>query len=352
MRISFPSRAPVDRATVTAVVPCYKYGRYLPDCVHSVLAQTEVDTRVLIIDDASPDDSWDVAQQLAASDDRVTAIRNQENLGAIGTFNEGIFRVESEYLVLISADDLLAPGALGRSVRLMQRHPAVGMVYGHARAFTEQVPQWRSRPVTWSLYAGGEWLRRQFRRGWNPISSPEVVVRTSVQRAAGPYNAEIPHTADLEMWLRIAAIADIGHINGVDQAFYRVHDTNMSAGYLGGVAADLRERFEAYSSFLRRTRGLVDAGALQNVLRTRAADEVVARAIDAVAAGGPADESLAVAELAREMDPAVVHRAQWGDLHDTGASRQRTRGTGQALRRAVRRLTDRARWWRWRIVGL
>lgn len=352
MRVSVPSHSDLQPASVTAVVPCYAYGQYLPECVQSVLTQTDVDTRVLIVDDASPDESWEVAQRLAAADDRVTAVRNEVNLGAIATFNAGISQVESEYLVLISADDLLAPGALGRAVRLMQHHPHVGLVYGHARAFTADVPQWRPRAVTWSIYPGDEWLRRQFRRGWNPISSPEAVVRTSVQHAAGPYSGEIPHTADLEMWLRIAAISDIGHINGVDQAFYRVHGANMSAGYLGGVAADVRERFEAYTSFLARTPGLHEATALRATLHRRAADEIIALAIDSAKAGNPVEESLAAADAAREIDPTVTLRSGWRDLGSLCTRGSQASSTGSTLRHAGRQLADRVRWWRWRIVGL
>ena len=50
-----------SRPTVSVVIPCYRYGRFLPACVQSVLDQDGVDVRVLIIDDASPDDSAEVA---------------------------------------------------------------------------------------------------------------------------------------------------------------------------------------------------------------------------------------------------------------------------------------------------
>ena len=64
------------RPTVSVVVPCYNYGRFLSDCVHSVLAQQGVDVDVLIIDDASPDGSASVAEAVAAGDDRVRVIRH------------------------------------------------------------------------------------------------------------------------------------------------------------------------------------------------------------------------------------------------------------------------------------
>ena len=69
------------RPTVSVVIPCYRYGRFLPGCVRSVLGQEHVDVRVLIIDDASPDDSAQVAARLAAEDERVEFRRHRVNAG-------------------------------------------------------------------------------------------------------------------------------------------------------------------------------------------------------------------------------------------------------------------------------
>ena len=66
-----------------------------------------------------------------------------------------------------------------------------------------------------------------FRQAENPITSPEVVMRTSLQKSVGGYDARLPHAADMEMWLRLAANADVGFIRGVDQAYYRLHRENM-----------------------------------------------------------------------------------------------------------------------------
>src|SRR5579875_4019698 len=76
--------------TVTVLVPCYNYGRYLEICVGSVLAQQGVAVDVLIIDDASSDNTAEIADRLAASDTRVRVIHHLENRGHIETYNEGI----------------------------------------------------------------------------------------------------------------------------------------------------------------------------------------------------------------------------------------------------------------------
>src|SRR5262249_29253788 len=104
--VFFPGRLRLRMTSVDVVVPCYNYARYLEDCVNSVLSQRDVDLRVLIIDDASPDNTPTVAKRLAATDRRVTYMRNDVNLGLVGTSNRGVIDWAcAEYTALISADD-------------------------------------------------------------------------------------------------------------------------------------------------------------------------------------------------------------------------------------------------------
>src|SRR2546421_3333475 len=75
---------------VDIVVPCYNYGRFLEQCVSSALCQEGVDVRVLVIDDASSDNTPQVGQRLAARDQRVEFRRRDVNQGHIATYNEGL----------------------------------------------------------------------------------------------------------------------------------------------------------------------------------------------------------------------------------------------------------------------
>ena len=114
--------------TVDVVVPCYNYAKYLEICVRSILDQPDVAVRVLIIDDCSTDESEVVGRRLAADDSRVHYRRHDRNIGHIATYNEGLLGwATADYCLLISADDLLTPGALSRAVRVLDEYPSVGM---------------------------------------------------------------------------------------------------------------------------------------------------------------------------------------------------------------------------------
>src|SRR4051812_26069578 len=196
------------------VVPCYNYGRFLNECVRSVLNQSVHDVRVLIIDDASTDDSWVVATKLADSDSRVHIRRHAANRGHIATYNEGLMQwAKADYSLLLSADDLITNGAVERAVRVLDANPGVGMLYGHAAYWysDQQRPKLRTQLRGASIWRGQEWLRLVCQRGHCVTSTPTAIVRTSIQQAIGGYRSDLPHTADVEMWMRFAVHSDIAY---------------------------------------------------------------------------------------------------------------------------------------------
>src|ERR1700747_2325541 len=115
---------------VDVLVPNYQYGRYLPECISSILDQGVRDLRILIIDNASTDDSVDIARELATKDSRIELRTRPKNLGFQASVNEGIDWAASEYFMVVCADDLLPAGALPRAIDIMEKHPELSFAYG------------------------------------------------------------------------------------------------------------------------------------------------------------------------------------------------------------------------------
>lgn len=296
-------------STVSVIVPCYKYGHYLEESVGSALNhQDGVDVRVLIIDDASPDDSAEVARALAAADPRVQVLVHPRNKGHIATYNEGLLEwAEGDYVALLSADDRLTPGALTRAAALLDAHPEVGFCYGHPVRFQHgsALPAARTAGKGWTVWDGQWWLRRHFETGHGCITSPEVVVRTKLQRQVGGYDPGLPHSGDIEMWMRLAAHADVGYLRGVDQAYYRVHGANMSTTDFGGQLDDLRQRKAAFEAVLGRCgEQMKDRDELDRLVHRKLARQALRRAVRAYDRGRtgqvPVDELVG---FARECWP-------------------------------------------------
>lgn len=239
---------------VDVIVPCYRYAQFLRGCVESVLTQPVTDVRVLIIDDASPDHTAEVAAELAGRDGRVEFRRHPVNRGHIATYNEGLDWADGDYTVLLSADDLLVPGALLRASRLMDAHPDVGFVYGNIIRYIngDELPQpsTTSGNCDWQIHDGRDWIEALCRTCDNFIASPEVVVRTRLQRELGGYRAELPHSGDFEMWMRFAAHAAVGVLDA-DQAYYRIHGQSMTDRLFRAKHAAIQQRKVAFDALFR-----------------------------------------------------------------------------------------------------
>lgn len=241
---------PRDSVRVSVVITNYGYARFLRGSVGSSLAQDGVEVEVIVVDDASPDDSAAVLARMAEDDPRVTVVLNPVNRRAVETFNTGLALATGDYVVRLDADDVLAPGALARAAALGEAFPSVGLIYGRpVHFFGDDPPAPRGRLSGWTVWSGPEWLGLRCRTGLNPISSPEAMVRRSVVDRVGGMLPELPHAHDMEWWLRIASASDVGHLDGVDHAWQRYHATSLSAREVNALA-DLRHRERVFSVLL------------------------------------------------------------------------------------------------------
>lgn len=352
-----PETSTARRPSVSVVIPCYRYGRFLEQCVRSVLDQEGVDVRVLVIDDASPDGSAQVALRLAAEEERVQARVHAVNRGHIATYNEGLLEwADAEYSVLISADDLLTPGALARATAVMEADPAIGLVYGHATWWRddEPLPTPRQRSTGVTVWPGLEWLGIMCRLGHNVISSPEVVVRTAVQQRIGGYLSELPHTGDAEMWMRFALHADVAYVKGVDQAYYRIHASQMTNDRVAYL--DLVQRKAAFDAFFDAHGDRVpDAARLRRHADRKLAKEALWRACRAYERRRM--DSTPIAELVAFAEGTYPHSARlpeyWGLRWRTRVGPRVCPYLQPLMVSAVHRRVRTALWWRrWAREGV
>src|SRR6266481_1668634 len=219
--------------SVDVVVPCYQYGRYLRECVTSVLEQDIQDLRVLIIDNASTDNSLEIAHKLAAEDFRVEVVAHSTNLGHHASFNEGVRWAASDFFVILCADDLLAPGCLRRAVSFMQSNPDVHLVHGRYHSIYNHDPtpnlELHTPNTEWQIFSGKAVLEAFCQAGGRyPMGGGSVVVRTAVQKRVGFYRSELSNTDDVEMWMRFAHAGNIGKTSAV-QVITRIHPVMSSA---------------------------------------------------------------------------------------------------------------------------
>jgi glycosyltransferase involved in cell wall biosynthesis len=323
--------------TVDVVVPCYNYAHYLEACVESVLNQPGVHVRVLIVDDCSPDNTSEIGQALAARDSRVTYICNPENKGLVGSANLGLIDwARADYSLLLSADDVLTPGALARAAKVMDVFPSVGMVYGLAIVFSE------NREITdldsadqfdVAIVKGSAFLERCC-KNWCGVASPTALVRTSRQHEVGGLDERFPAVCDMEIWMRLATVSDVAAIVA-PQAYYRRHDSNMGTAFSNRPLRDLKEQYLSTHSVLESFGSQIpEAKQLLQVLDSRLLTETAWQATLAFENNNPEGERMC-ADFAKLISPNWWMSRAW-------LRHAFKKAIGRSILSATRRIADRA----------
>jgi hypothetical protein len=344
------------KPTVTVLIPCYNYSHYLRECVRSVLSQENVDVDLLVVDDASTDNSAYVASEMAKQDSRVRLVSLPKNIGMVPAVNCGLNQVISDYFVKLDADDLLTPGSLQRSLSFFERHPDLGFVYGRPRHFIGNVPpRARVGRPHWTVWPGARWLALRYRRAVNCISQPEAIIRASALRKVGLYNENLPHTSDLEMWLRLAAIAPVGRIDRAEQGYYRIHPGSMQRTVNAGVLKDFIGRRDAFLSALS---AVGDQAQLAPALEKTVRKELAAQALDCCCRAFDRERVHAVpvaelVEFALATFPTSATLPEWQALERRKRRGIRSRWSpGSLIVSAMRRMRDEIGHVRWIRTGV
>jgi len=217
---------------VSFVVPCYKFGHLLAECVESILAQSYQDFEVLIMDDNSPDNTPEVARSF--KDPRVKHVRNEPNLGHLSNYNKGIALARGEYVWLISADDRLRSAhVLERYVSLLDRSPNVGFVFCPAMKLIDGC---EAGVMPYSLVAdhdvviNGHNFLGQHLLFANIVPAPAAMARKRCYEQMNSFPLDLPHTGDWYLWGMFSLYFDVGFF-AEPMVNRRFHTGNMSKSF-------------------------------------------------------------------------------------------------------------------------
>jgi glycosyltransferase involved in cell wall biosynthesis len=213
---------------VTFIVPCYKLAHLLPDCINSILGQTFRDFEILIMDDASPDNTPEVAASF--NDPRVIHVRNNPNLGHLRNYNKGIAMSRGNYVWLISADDYLRkPYVLERYVKLMDENPQTGFVFcpgvkviGGKEIGTLDYSMHGDKDA---VFEGRQFLAKLVKE--NTIVAASGMVRKTIYDTVSVFPLDMPWGGDWYLWCVFALHSDVGYL-AEPMVCYREHELSMT----------------------------------------------------------------------------------------------------------------------------
>jgi glycosyltransferase involved in cell wall biosynthesis len=217
--------APANAPLLTVTVTNFNYAEFLPQCLDSILGQSWTDFEVLVIDNASTDDSVTVINSYAERDPRIRVIAHRENQGALASQRESCDRARGRYRLHLDADDwILEPTAIESQVSMMETHPDMAFVYSPLTMFGPDGDKILvSCPYTSDVVLDGEVALERV-LGFTVNNSGLMLRLDAYHRTAG-YPDDMPHIDDLVLAARLCEVGKVGFISRELYAF-RQHGSN------------------------------------------------------------------------------------------------------------------------------
>ena len=201
---------------VSVIIPTHNRAHLVCETIDSVLAQTDRDFEVIVVDDGSADDTPAV---LAAYGDRIRIIR-QPNQGLSSARNAGIGAATGEFVAFLDSDDLWVPTKLEQQMARLDADPGLAWVYSDAEVFDSETGCTSHLTSQLGRLYQGDVLAHLILGSF--IATPTPVVRRAIFDEMGAFYDNKAVAEDWDMWLRIAARYPIQLVDK-PLARYRLH---------------------------------------------------------------------------------------------------------------------------------
>ena len=215
-----PGFAAAGAPQVSVVIPTRNRQHLIADAVGYALDQPGVTVEVVVVDDASDDGTGDVLAEI--DDQRLRVVRRRERGRLAAARNSGIGAASGRWVAFLDDDDLWSPDKLRLQLAAVEGSGA-GFAYGGAVTVDDDL-----EPLhLWRQPEPKELLRELLALNVLPAGASNVLVRTALVRELGGFDPALSHTADWDMWIRLARATKAASVPEVVVA-YRLHESQES----------------------------------------------------------------------------------------------------------------------------
>ncbi|HZS07218.1 MAG TPA: glycosyltransferase [Blastocatellia bacterium] len=227
-------QTPVSCPLVSVLVTVYNQGQYVRECLVSIVNNSYPNLEIIIVDDASQDDSDTVIRDWIRdySDEDVIYLRHERNVGLASSLNEAIRAAHGGILCLIAGDDLLLPNGIADRVDYLIQNPDKLLVFADCHVINESGRQihesaieglYRKFGMRKALLAIDELIPFSIFHHW-AICGPMTMCRSEAFAVAGPYDDRLM-VDDWDLYLRVAVAGKVGFCDRY-VGKYRLHHGN------------------------------------------------------------------------------------------------------------------------------
>lgn len=196
----------MDFPLVTVICLCYNHERFVKEAVESVLSQTYPSIQIIIVDDASTDNSRNVIDEIARQNSQIEYLPLGKNIGNCAAFNRGLRLAKGKFVVDFATDDVMLPNRIARQVETFQQlDQSWGVVFSDAeyvdqngKHLYQYYPYLRKKRIIDHVPTGDVFealIKRYF------ISGPTMLVRREVFDYLEGYDESLAYE-DFDFWIR------------------------------------------------------------------------------------------------------------------------------------------------------
>jgi len=217
---------------VSVILPTYNRSNILSRAIESVLIQTYENLELIIVDDASTDDTEEVVSSY--EDDRINYIQKTDNQGGAAARNTGILKSDGEIVAFIDSDDEWAPSKLQKQVDVFIKDAKVGVVYtgttlvNNSKKTKGKVPTEKGYIYNKQLYMD------------NISPTSAVAVRRECFTLVGLFDPSLEARQDYDLWLRLSRNYKFDYVSESLVTIYREHEDRISSNISNRIQGQLR----------------------------------------------------------------------------------------------------------------
>jgi len=204
---------------ISVLLPVYNCELYIKEAIDSILNQTFSDFELLVIDDASTDNTTSVIESF--SDERICFHKKEKNLGLIDSLNFGISIAKGKYIARMDGDDISLPERFAKQFDFLEKNTNI-ILCGTAYKTFGAVEKVVKLPITHEEIAAKLCLNSTF-------GHPTVMGRRDMFEKH-KYNKDFKNIEDYELWSRLIFEGEVANLDEV-LLFYRVHENQVSNIY-------------------------------------------------------------------------------------------------------------------------
>lgn len=220
----------MENPLISICMPAYKGEHTVVKAIQSILDQTYKNIEVIVVDDCSPDNTYELVQTI--KDERLKLYRNNTNLGMVGNWNKSVSYATGKYVHMVHSDDILLPNCIENKVKFLESHPNDDfvMIFNATQIINENGKVLMNRHYTKrNLVLDGKLLALESLRKRNLYGEPSnVLFRKDAFDYVGGFFSELKYVTDWDMWLRLSPFGKVGYIDMV-LVKYRVSTTNVTS---------------------------------------------------------------------------------------------------------------------------